>query len=296
MNRYSFIHREKKDLIELKLDGLIPKLKLNLENKIKKTDGKVFCVKCSFQVEKNQENIPERCPECRSELKWDLMEQWEEQSSIISKFNILELYLGNCLPKDKELKTLYDFKFFSSALDLLNDKQKEIVFNYLIRKSAQTRLELEEIKLLVKNIFELLKDISKEIGEIRNKPTGIEPFKKELKDEVENSCLYLNSHITEKVQEEIKIQKEETFRDSDKFNKDLEFEKIKKTLNIMMDLFQYGLDLPVILMKAKVDLDNQFTIGNLSLNNELNMDNDGNYINSTNLKNHADQLFNRFDY
>ena len=305
MNKYRYINDGKKELIELSFnDDLNLKLKLNLKETPLKEEEKIFCRKCNAYKRWSLEEEQIKCSDCRTGIEWSLQgSYWNDKDTHI-KFKALEKILSTDFRRNISKE---DFEKFTPSLDLLTESQKEIVINYLIRNSILLRIELQKSNENINSVLFKLSTIDKSINDISSKiNNGIEPIKSELKKEVESLKDKFKNEVLLEVKEELKENLESdvsnNFIEKNKLNLDnylndnFDIEKIKRTLNIMMELFSKGMDFHGILLRAKVNLDTNIHNSNLMLNSnyELSNDNNGDYM-SDNIENCANSIFKKFE-
>ena len=286
MDKYNFIAKDgKNSLIDLEIDKGVLRLHLNLKNIITQDDGNIVCVKCNerkFSKKEQNENEkklkdgkeveeeknPNYCTNCGTKLEWDLKEKFDKQEKIKADYRILE----DCLEVDEQTGHITYPQLFQEidiAFNLLNEKQKLLVNEWLTKKSMHLsnvlRILSKKHKDLEAKFLEYAKNNEKEketllktFNELKNDP--LENYKADLDKHIESEVSNLENnlkstidiHIQNKLQE---LSNSDSYEMNNIINENYDIQKIKRTLNIMMELFEKGMDFEAILLKAKTDFE-----------------------------------------
>lgn len=329
MDKFSFISKEgKKDLVDLDISDGVLTLKLNLETDIKHSDGYDVC-SCNKKKRSPEDETGYECGQCNASSKWNLEDEYNKQQKTIKNFGLLKRLLSSSY---EEEDLVIDYTQINNLFDdLLTEKQKRQLNIWLIRKTLFLNLKLNHVTNNLsklekefedfKNDFTTLKiettalknDTSLKINNLeKNKTDPLEVHFNKFDEKVNQSIEETKEKISKDTETIIKEKFEElvnlsncdeygnSIESENIFNKavdeNYDIQKIKRTLNIIMELFKEGMDFEGILLKAKVDLkNNNFnSVINTNANYNLSNDNEGNYF-SDNIEGAKDAIFQRFN-
>jgi hypothetical protein len=305
-NKFRFIRDEKTIVDVIKIikveDG---KFALEIANRINPNDGHLFCTNCNYNTDKDKfpgtiviinNAKKEACPNCGAILTWDLQKQFDNQVEIDKSFADL-MDLTNLLHNtDLENK-------ICNAVNLLTAEQIRYLFPSFVISlfskmtvlSNRNDKQNEQIKLLETKIVSLESDqikINTRLNLLEAEQTQIRTtISAQQLQQILEKFDQMKSFVDTFDQLKIKLENQE-MSVADQQNQKLsvmtqeqDMWTIKNTLNIMIELFEKGMDLNGILLKARVQ-PNKFSpsydVYPAIVNSNLQYDNLGNYIGTQN--------------
>jgi hypothetical protein len=269
-----------------------------LNNGIAQTDGFVNCDKCGYYHEKaffEHKN-------CDGKLAWDLESKWNEQQ-VIRETIIL---LNQILHEDPLLYYTKSYTIIDEnvkkVFELMDADSFEILFNKILRESIYERLRISELKKSIVHLEKETIDSRSRIQQLENKIQLLEGNNSnnriaqletafeaknpnsELKNDFKDFLETNQQIVTDLIKRCIEGQQIG--------NVSFDLQKIKRTLNIMIDLINFGTDVETVVHTANRRLNNN-TLYNTQLHFNLQYDNNGNYLNLD--QDTHKKLLNRFE-
>jgi len=277
---------------------------------IKEDDGNLICSCGSSTLKKDHIY---KCLKCNSTtLHWDLGEQYEKQQQIKRYFEILKKLVDTSF-YDNNTPNYFLEQDIQNALLLLTIEQKGYLFPTFLRILLETKAashrqlyelknRLDQITIQYKNLENLeIEFVDKlkahAIVESKNQKTNEDEFiaftmrlqKLEMLMNVEGFDKSVKSIEKLLIEKQNQVDKEmgDKIDDTEIFNDRLR--KIEKTLNIMIELFEHGMDFEAIILKAKTYPRDNLNI-DLNKNYNLAFGNEGQTIYNIN----PQEVFKRF--
>jgi len=321
--KLSFIANEKADnklFIAIDFSNKIPSFKIHESiSVISKNDGNFLCQDCNFVIKVSDHNLNwnnsqnkgiyeayNGCPTCKKKLKWDLEEQYKKYNEIATSVDLFKYIFS-----ENFLDTLLDnpFNSIDTAILLLTEEQKYKLYPYLFSlickikttyNSEITRIKSEINEL--KNFYTALDaKFNAEIFENDHTSKVVE----DLQQKISNLSVGVSTEILAKVYTEVEQRIRETIQNeiqmlAQKFDREFlktrdgEFYKIKRTLNIMMELWEKGTDWETILLKAKTNAKDQMYNTNFSITSNYNLNSGNNWVDCSSIDSAKRSLFERF--
>jgi hypothetical protein len=278
-----------------------------LSGEITQQDGFVKCDGCDFYKEKSQveciDNIPKVAEKitniddgkiyskhigCGGYMKWSLEDKWKEQQIVIETINLLnKIFQEDPLQHHEDI--VINDKNVRRVLALTDADSYETFCDKILRESIYNRLRISDLKNLIVDLDKTASDSRNRILQLEGKIQQIETanvtnndriYQLEMKDKSINEALgadfkdYLERNqaiVTDLIKRIIEGQQ------IGNISHDLT--KVKRTLNIMIDLINFGTDMETIVHTANRRLNSNLYNGTTQLHFNLQYNNDGTYMN-----------------
>jgi hypothetical protein len=197
-------------------------------------------------------------------------------------FEILKIFLSNDNSGEE--------REIIRVLNLLSKEQKNLCFEFVLKKTLQLTKRVKEQEIDIADLRHRVEAFEKNLSKLEQKDlvgTNARITNIENKYQKFDQKFDINSNeLAQKIRDEIRLLNINTLNPaSNTYQVDTELIKIKKTLNIMIELWEKGTDFSTVLLKAKSagqfyiqsSCSNTPSVINLS-NYKLDYSNDGSYI------------------